>query len=818
MAMSKYTPDANKIVHSTSVDFTSRPSIFEPVHLVQYDNKLPILEVALYKDGVEYAAPSGAEFNIRVGKKDRKFVNNPALGWDTSQHKIYFEITQQMVVEYGTLNPVVEMVVAGQIAASSPLYVVVDKNPVQEGDVESTTEYKTIQELVAEAQSSATKASSSEAEAKKSASEAASSASSASGFATNAQNSAAQAAVSATGALGYKNQAQASATEAKTAADNAGTFSTNASASATKAAESEKTATAQATAASKSAGEAKTSATEAKASATDAGSYARSAGDASTAASTSASQARASATQAGTSATNAATSAQEAADSADAADLSAVNAKVSETQADKWQKYAKSYAIGDSGVRDGEDMDNAMYYSIKASEDSRKATDSATMAAESETAAAKSAKDADESCDISMENATASATNAGLAEAARDAARQNANEAGEYSEAAAASATTAGNAADDAKTAQNRAASSAAAAAASEANAKKSEDNAKASADKAAEIASGDFVLHSEFPELDTQGVNLFGFVLGIRALNGTVLDKDKYGFHVSKSNITDTGVLIARLYALDVKEGEAYTVSGKIRATKTININMDLSDGAYETLNVSNLDSDFVVTLTCGKSIDGNDKFFDISTADDSFSTNDAITIYVTNFKLERGTVTHPIWTPAPQDVLLKPKHLKHTMTASKWTGSAFPYLYALDISGLTTEQNVYVTADMPLSQDQINAFSNSCITGYKQEANKITLQAIRKPTINLPIVIDIFDGPISTSTISLASDESDTERPSMEDPEYGYGPEMDIVGDEFTREETDQYYDLNSPSHDIELNVEGFGGTISQEGDDML
>ena len=54
--MGVYTPDSNRVVHHTYADMTAR-QIVRPVHLVQYDQGLPIIAVKLYNDGLEYTSP-----------------------------------------------------------------------------------------------------------------------------------------------------------------------------------------------------------------------------------------------------------------------------------------------------------------------------------------------------------------------------------------------------------------------------------------------------------------------------------------------------------------------------------------------------------------------------------------------------------------------------------------------------------------------------------------------------------------------------------------------------------------------------------------
>ena len=45
--MEIYIPAASKILHKTGVDFASR-ALPKVLHIVQYDNKLPVLEVQLF--------------------------------------------------------------------------------------------------------------------------------------------------------------------------------------------------------------------------------------------------------------------------------------------------------------------------------------------------------------------------------------------------------------------------------------------------------------------------------------------------------------------------------------------------------------------------------------------------------------------------------------------------------------------------------------------------------------------------------------------------------------------------------------------------
>ena len=148
MGVSNYTPTG--ISHVTSVDFSKR-SVNQPVHIVQYDKTLPILAVSLYNNGQLYSLSETMDVSIRLGKPDRTFVYNKALGCDSTRTIVYFEITEQMTVFDCEYYPVIEIKDGEKVANSSTIYLVVDRNPVQTDYVESTYEYKELIEYRDEA-------------------------------------------------------------------------------------------------------------------------------------------------------------------------------------------------------------------------------------------------------------------------------------------------------------------------------------------------------------------------------------------------------------------------------------------------------------------------------------------------------------------------------------------------------------------------------------------------------------------------------------------------------------------------------------------
>lgn len=144
MALSVYTPAG--IVHETSVDFTKRV-LTEPVHLVQYDESLPVVAVTCLDAGQYMTLTASDTVSIRMDKKDGTFIYNPALGMSADGHTVYVQITLQMTTNYGRFEPVLELLRGNGYGCSSPIPLFIDVNPVPEDEIESASEYGTIIEI-----------------------------------------------------------------------------------------------------------------------------------------------------------------------------------------------------------------------------------------------------------------------------------------------------------------------------------------------------------------------------------------------------------------------------------------------------------------------------------------------------------------------------------------------------------------------------------------------------------------------------------------------------------------------------------------------
>ncbi|MBR6287809.1 MAG: BppU family phage baseplate upper protein [Acholeplasmatales bacterium] len=152
--LSNYT---DRIIHETSVDFIKR-IIQSSIHIMQYDNNLPLIAVKLYKNGQDYILSSTAIVKIRWRKKDGTIVYKAVLGTNETRDTVYFEVDEQMTYFDGKNTPILEVTVPipqsedTRMAGSGYLYFEIDRNPIQNGDIESQSEYPDLVEAVRRAE------------------------------------------------------------------------------------------------------------------------------------------------------------------------------------------------------------------------------------------------------------------------------------------------------------------------------------------------------------------------------------------------------------------------------------------------------------------------------------------------------------------------------------------------------------------------------------------------------------------------------------------------------------------------------------------
>ncbi len=128
--MNIYTESEYDIIHETDIDFVLRP-VTKEIHLVQYDNTLPLIKVNLFNNGKRYSLPQNAEANIRFGYFKDVEVSKPVLGCNEDRNAIYFDMDNTMTNYNGKFIGVLELIFGNKRGCSSPMLIIIDKNPIK---------------------------------------------------------------------------------------------------------------------------------------------------------------------------------------------------------------------------------------------------------------------------------------------------------------------------------------------------------------------------------------------------------------------------------------------------------------------------------------------------------------------------------------------------------------------------------------------------------------------------------------------------------------------------------------------------------------
>lgn len=141
-----------QIQQEINIDFAT-PDVPPRVYAKQYDNNMRIIKANLYANGQPYTVQSGFDVNVRMAKPDGTYVYNPAL--EISDTYVLIVLTQQMLAVAGECPAEIEVVQGGNVLSTATFVICVAKDTVPEDAIESTDEFKTIQELVAEVEAAA---------------------------------------------------------------------------------------------------------------------------------------------------------------------------------------------------------------------------------------------------------------------------------------------------------------------------------------------------------------------------------------------------------------------------------------------------------------------------------------------------------------------------------------------------------------------------------------------------------------------------------------------------------------------------------------
>lgn len=269
---------------------------------------------------------------------------------------------------------------------------------------------------------------------------------------------------------------------------------------------------------------------------------------------------------------------------------SAKSAEQSATNADVDAKLSQSYSVGKSGIRDGEDTDNAKYYYEQSKTNADTAVQSATNAAASESNANSYMESARKSADIAVQSAESAANSEGVAAEKASEAEQSATNAKQSEtnikkaeESSNTMAQTARSyAVGDTDFRENEATD----------NAKYYSDKAKEYAEQAQAVAGGDFISNTEK-----------GIAGGVAVLNDALaVEKavsDKNGNDISETYAEKTEVpLLIKVDGSTITKDK----DGILHGSTSIDIDSELSDTSTNPVENS------VITKELNKKADSKD------------------------------------------------------------------------------------------------------------------------------------------------------------------------------------------------------------------
>lgn len=147
--MPSVTLPENCVIFYTSSPIDNGIETKIPISLTQFDTHLAVVAFTILEHNKVYIPPSGADINVRWEKADGNGVYNPVIGVD-DDGVVYFEVTTQMTAAEGMGSCCIEIGYDGGQKNTKKVPVYVSKNPVNNENIESTYEYKTLQTIFQE--------------------------------------------------------------------------------------------------------------------------------------------------------------------------------------------------------------------------------------------------------------------------------------------------------------------------------------------------------------------------------------------------------------------------------------------------------------------------------------------------------------------------------------------------------------------------------------------------------------------------------------------------------------------------------------------
>lgn len=121
----------SKLIHKVNISFDGSCRDIKEIHLMQYDISLPIVEISMFINGQPYILPDDAECNIRYGELgDSSSLIASIRYCDSTRTKLYMEVSNDMTRYNGRYNPIIELIIDDEVAGSTFMHFIVEKNPV----------------------------------------------------------------------------------------------------------------------------------------------------------------------------------------------------------------------------------------------------------------------------------------------------------------------------------------------------------------------------------------------------------------------------------------------------------------------------------------------------------------------------------------------------------------------------------------------------------------------------------------------------------------------------------------------------------------
>lgn len=131
-----------------SVSVSEFDNIVPPIHLVQYDDTIPVAQFDLMDNGQPFELPAGATVSVRMRKPDGFGVDNAAL--EASGSTVLIAFTEQMCAAAGRGWINVEINDGTGVKYTQPVMVVISENAVTDKTIESSSEFSELDKLIDE--------------------------------------------------------------------------------------------------------------------------------------------------------------------------------------------------------------------------------------------------------------------------------------------------------------------------------------------------------------------------------------------------------------------------------------------------------------------------------------------------------------------------------------------------------------------------------------------------------------------------------------------------------------------------------------------